>query len=551
VIPLKSAMVGDVAPVIWTLFGGMAFLLLIACANAAGLFLVRAEHRRREIAVRQALGADGRHVARLFFTEALVLTTAAALLGLLVAKGLLSGVLALAPTELPRAAEIQLGGVAGAFAAGVALLMAMFYGALSVRRLGRSLTVSLLNDGHWATGHRTGLRGCDPFVVLQVVLALSLMVGSALMVKTYGNLLRSQLGFSPDHVLTVEMALPYREAMQHARIYQDVVERVRRLPGVESASAASFAPLTGSEHVFPVQAGAAPVPFKFFAPGYFQTMKTPVLEGESFAIGERATAPYPVLVSASLARRLYPRERAVGKTVRRLNADGSLVELGRGPVPAFTIVGTVGDVRETTLRDRPTEIVYIPVIEPRVEQSIVPTTMSLAVRTRGTPLALVAAVREAIAAADPGLTVGRIRTMDSIVRTARAREAFVGVLLLVAAAVSLFLGVVGVYGSVAQVVRRRTREIGIRLALGAHRTEVIRMVAAGSIWAVLLGAALGVGVALAGSGMLGALLFGVEPRDPVILLAVTGVLLSAAIAAATLAAWRAARVPPLLAMRRD
>ena len=250
------------------------------------------------------------------------------------------------PSSSPRTAEIALDAVAVTFAAGLAVLMAAFYAVLSVRRQGRSLTVSLHGGGHWATRRRAGHWGRDPFVVMQVALALILMVGSALMVKTYRNLSKNELGFSAGRMLTVEVGLSSRKADQHARIYRDVVERLRRLPGVERASAASFVPLTASEDVFPVQRGATPVPFKFFLPGYFQTMETPILDGESFAAGEQVTALFPVLVSASLARRLYPGDRAVGKTVRRLNEDGSLVEMNAGSVPAFTIAGVVGDVRE-------------------------------------------------------------------------------------------------------------------------------------------------------------------------------------------------------------
>jgi putative ABC transport system permease protein len=361
------------------------------------------------------------------------------------------------------------------------------------------------------------------------------------------------LGFSAERVLTVQVGLPGSKASQHVRIYRDLVERVRRLPGVESASVASFVPLTGSEHVFPVQAGDTPIPFKFFAPGYFQTMGTPILEGERFAAGEHVTAPSPVLVSAALARRLFPGERAVGKTVRRLNQDGSIVEMGRprGPVPPFTIAGVVADVREMSLRDSPTEIVYIPVVEPSVEQSIVPTNMSLVVRTRVPPVSLTAAVRETIAGVDPSLSVGRVRSMDSIVHTARGTEAFVGVLLLLAAGISMFLGAVGIYGSVAQVVRRRTREISIRMALGASRAEVVRMVTAGSLRAVLVGGALGLAVSLPATRMLGSLLFGVDAHDPIVFLAVTGGLVSAAGAAALFAVWQAARVAPLVALRSD
>jgi hypothetical protein len=280
-------------------------------------------------------------------------------------------------------------------------------------------------------------------------------------------------------------------------------------------------------------------------------METPIVEGDDIAVGARVTAPYPVLVSRALARRLYPGESAIGKTVRRLNEDGTVVEMGAGPVPAFTIVGVVAGVRETTLRQGPTEIVYVPVIEPRVEQSLTPTNMTLAIRTRIAPVSVAAAVRDAIATVDPALSVGQVRTMNAIVRAARAREAFVGALLLGAAGVSLFLGVVGIYGSVAHVVTRRTREIGIRMALGARRGEVVRMVVTGSMWAVLAGAALGLVVAFAGTRLLRALLFGVDPRDPVIFLAVTGVLLSAAMAAALVAAGRAARVAPVIAMRSE
>jgi len=551
VVPLKSAVIGDVARVLWTLFGGMGFLLVIAGANAAALFTIRAEHRRREIAVRQALGADRRRVARLFVTEALVLTTAAAALGLLLAEGVLWAVTALAPVALPRTAEIALGGRAVAFAAGLAVLMAALYGALSLRPYGRNLTTSLLSGGHWATSHRGGPRGRDPFVVLQVALALALMVGSALMVKTYRNLSTAELGFVPGQVLTTEISLPYREAEEHVRIYRALVERVGGLPGVLRASAASFVPLTGSEEMFPVQVGAPPIPFKFFVPGYFQTMKTPIVEGQSFATGEQTTAARPVLISAALARQLYPGESAIGRTVQRLNEDYSIPHMRRSPIPAFTIVGVVGDVREMTLRSSPTEIVYIPLIEPSVEPSIIPTDMSLVLRTAASPLALTAAVRATIAQVDPGLSVGQVRTMDAIVGAARSREAFVGALLLLAAAVSLFLGVVGIYGSVAHVVRHRTREIGIRLALGARPTEVIQNVVMGSMGAVLVGATLGLLIAFAGSGMLSALLFGVAPRDPFVILIVTGVLLSAAAAAALLAARSAASVAPLLAMRSD
>jgi putative ABC transport system permease protein len=298
-----------------------------------------------------------------------------------------------------------------------------------------------------------------------------------------------------------------------------------------------------------VQVGAPPVPFKFSVPGYFQTMKTPVVEGQSFGTGEQITAARPVLISVALARQLYPGQSAIGRTVQRLNEDYSIPHMRKLPVPAFTLVGVVGDVLETTLRSSPAEIVYVPVIQPAVEPLIVPTDTSLVLRTAGAPLALAAAVRRTIAEEDPGLSVGQVRTLDAVVDAARSREAFVGALLLFAATVSLFLGVVGIYGRVAHVGRHRTRQIGVRL--GARPIEITRTVVTGSLGAVLVGVALGLVVSLAETGTLDALLFGVAPRDPFLILAVTGVLPLGAVAAALRAARTVARIARLMAMPSD
>jgi putative ABC transport system permease protein len=279
-------------------------------------------------------------------------------------------------------------------------------------------------------------------------------------------------------------------------------------------------------------------------------MRTTTVQGESFATTEPVPLPYPVLISAALARRLDAGQGVIGASIRRLQEDGSIPDV-RGPVPPFTIAGVVGNVRELTLRGEPTEIVYIPLIDPPVELSIVPTNMTLMIRTHTPPLTIADAVRDAVAAVEPALSIGGIRTMDSIVGAARSTETFVGTLLLFAAAVSLFLGVVGIYGSVAQMVRHRTREIGIRLALGASRADVVRMVSRGALSAVVVGAFLGLVAVLAGTRMLSALLFGVAPRDPVSILLVIGILFGSGVLAALLAARQATRIAPLEAMRGE
>jgi hypothetical protein len=388
-------------------------------------------------------------------------------------------------------------------------------------------------------------------IAAQVMLALVLLSASALMVRTYRNLTRVELGFSPDRLLTVETSLASRRYAQHARIFADLVARLRQLPGVEDASAVSAAPLTPTEHLFPLEPQGAAIAFKFFMPGYFEMMKIPVLDGPGVAAGELVAVPEPVVISDSLARRLHPDGRAIGQPIRRLNEDGTVVELGRGPVPPFAIAGIAGAVRETSLRSDPTEIVYIPIMEPAVERSIVPIDMVLVIRTGVPPLDLAASVRREIQAASPDLSVGKVRTMEAIVGGARAPETFVGALLLAAAVVSVLLGIVGIYGSVAHVARDRAREIGIRVALGGRIGEVTRTVAGGTLRATVIGIALGLGATLVATRALTSLLFGVDPADPFTLVTMSLSLLAAAAGAALLAAWRGARADPLVALRSE
>jgi ABC-type antimicrobial peptide transport system permease subunit len=258
-----------------------------------------------------------------------------------------------------------------------------------------------------------------------------------------------------------------------------------------------------------------------------------------------------------LARRLFPGRSALGQPVRRLNQDGSLVTLfdpaarESVAVPPFTIVGIVRDVREVSLRGPAAETVYIPMVTPAVERSIIPTDATLVIRTTVPPETIAELVRHTLSESHPDVGVGRIRAMGAIVADARAREAFVGTLLLLAAGIAVCLGATGIYGSVAEVVRRRRREIGIRVALGSDASAVVRLVSRGSLRSTIVGAALGTVIALASGRALGALLFGVRAADPFTIAAATGVLFAAAALAALGAAWRATRIAPLTALRED
>jgi predicted permease len=544
VIPLKAAVIGHVSRTIWTLFAAVSCLLLIAAANVAGLFAVRADARRGEIALRQALGAGRGRLIRLLFLDALLLTGTAAAVGLVLARALLGGIVAWSPVELPRASEVAIGPTAAAFAFGVALVLAIVFGTLGLGASGRSARTNLRG----ATGSRLR-RGVEPFIVVQVALTLMLMVGSALMVRTYQNLSHRALGFSSSNLVTALIGLPYREATQHARIYRALVDRIAAMPHVTRATAASFAPLTPSGLDSPIEAGTAPIPFKFFVPGYFQTMGIRIIEGDSFEHHPPAEVPYPVLVSRTLAKRMSPGGAVIGRQIRRLNDDGTPMTRWAEPVEPFTIAGVVDDVRETSLRDEPPAIVYVPIANPPVEQVEIPTDMHLMVRLDTASPSIAPLLRQTIADVDPGVSVGAIETMDAIVERSRGKETFVAALLLGSALTSLILGVIGIYGSVAQVIRLRTREIGIRVALGARPTELVRMVTSASLASVLLGGAIGVTASIMSGGALASLLFGVAPRDPIAFAGALSALVVAAVAAAGVASVRAIRLSPVVALR--
>jgi hypothetical protein len=409
-------------------------------------------------------------------------------------------------------------------------------------RSGRQLT---------AADTRTSQR----LLTAQVGLALMLMVLSALMVRTYVNLSARPLGFSPDGVLTMEVGLPSRLAGQHARIYRDVVDEVRRLPGVVDAGASSFAPLTAGRYHFPLQLSATPVAFKFFVPGFFQAMRTPIVEGAGLATADETTMAMPVLISAPLARRLFGRASAIGQPLHRLNEDGSPVELGprtaRATVPPFVVAGVVGEVQETSLRDEPAEMVYVPILEPNVERSIVPTALTLVVRSAGDPTRLTDAVKAAVRAANPSLSIGGIQDMSAIVGSARAQETFVGALLVAAATVAFVLGLIGIQGNVAQSVRHRTQEVAIRIALGARRREVLWLVVSTALRAALIGTTVGLAAAVLVSPLLGSLLFGVAPHDPWTLGLAGASLLVCSVVTAWLTGVRATMISPLTGLRGE
>jgi putative ABC transport system permease protein len=351
--------------------------------------------------------------------------------------------------------------------------------------------------------------------------------------------------------------MPGRNARRYTQTYEGLIEKLRALPGVRNAAGANSIPLQGGmEEAYPFRVDGkpdnlSPVPMKFFLPGYFQTMNIPIVEGSGFSPTVRPEMPNPVAISEALARRLFPGESAIGKQILRLDSDGTEVEMSDTPIPPWTIAGVVSDVHEETLRADAAEMVYIPIVRPYVELSIVPIRLTLTMRTDVPPLSVAPAVRQIIRDFDPTLSVARIRTMEEIVATSAARERFLAGLLFLAAATSLFLGTIGIYSVVAEAVRRRQSEIGIRIALGAQPTQVAKLVLKEAFGIVTIGLVAGIISALAMTRFLRSLLFGITPTDPLTLLAAITLLTAVAVFASVVPARRAVRTDPMTALRAE
>lgn len=568
VVPLRADVVRTVAAALWIVLAGMAFLLLAAWANVAGLTLVRSEYRRREVAVRAALGARGGELLRPFVAEGVLVAAAGGAVGLLLAWYCIKVTLAYSPIELPRLHEVKLDSAGFGFAAGAAVFAAALAGLVAALRHAGALRAPALGGaaGRFASRTYGQMRFRGALVATQVAVTLVLLVGSGLMLKSFARLMQVDRGFDPDRALIVEINRPYSEEWE--RVYAELLDQLRGLPGVRATAGVTRVPLAGAGRyqsigVVADASGTVPplVSTKYFTPGYFEAMSTPALEGSTIPSAgsppSPAEFPKPVVVSSALARRLFPEGDALGQPIRRLNSDGSVAwtadpVTGERDYAPYTIAGVVADVREESPRGDPAEIVYVPLmLEPRVDPSWVVLNLTLVLRTDVPPLSLTPAVRQTIRDADQAIVVRDISTMDDIVAASVARERLLAVLLLVAGTASLLLGAIAVYGVVAYAVRRRVPEIGVRLALGARPAHVVRMAMLDSFRIVLVGLVLGLALALAGARVLGSLLFEVGPTDPVTLVLAATVLTAAALAAGLVPAWRATQIDPMVALRAE
>jgi predicted permease len=543
----KSEVVGASSRALWIIMGTVGFVLLIACTNVANLFLVRAEGSQREVAVRAALGAGRMAVIRYLLCESTAVAALGGAIGLLLAFGGLQLLVAMGPDSVPRLSEIGIDGTVLVFTAGISLLASLLFGLLPALKYGNPNMVATLKEGgRAATVSRDRHLVRSVLVVSQVALALILLVGSGLMIRSYWRLTDVDPGFSTERILTMRVSLPtatYENAENMANFYQRLVDNVEALPGVERAGASVTVPLTGVGTVlatqieeFPIADGEFPPAFdvRRVTPGYFEVMGIPLLRGRYFDRMDHEQRRGTSIISSNIADRYWPEHGGLGKRL--------------GPGAMTTTVGVVGPIRGAGLDQELSETIYLPMLDSVGGGA---PNMSLVVKASVPPMSLVPAVRREISLMDPNLPIADIQTMEDISGASISRRSFTMFLLSMAAGVALLLGAVGIYGVISYAVSQRTTEIGVRIALGAQRGQVSRMVLRQGF--VLAGT--GVVIGLAGSvgltRVLGNLLYEVGATDPVTYSGVAVFFVAVALLASYLPARRASRVPAVEALRYE
>jgi putative ABC transport system permease protein len=553
-VPLDGEILGDVRPRLALLVAAVAFLLLIACANIANLLLARAEGRLREIALRSAIGAGRARLIRQLLTESLVLSLAGAVAGVGLAWLGVRVLVASAPENIPRLAGLRADWPIVGFALIVAVGTSVLFGIAPVFRVLRlNLTESLKEGSQAATVGAARQRWRGALVAGEVAVALVLLVCAGLMIRTLRALHDVDLGFDPDRVLTVRVALPqaeYPENDQVVAFFDHALQRVRALPGVEAAGAVRSLPLATTigdwgldiEGYVERPGANAKGDWQVVTDGGIEAMGERLVAGRLFTPRDRAGAPEVAIVNETMARIYWGDRSPIGGRIR----------MGGNPDrPWITVVGVVRDLRHNGLVAPVKEKFYRPHAQFHVSTGFAPRSMSFVVKTDGDPLTLAGSVRAAVAEIDPNVPVASVRPMTEVVSNAMATSTFTGLLLALFAGLAVTLSAVGLYGVLAYLVSQRTREIGIRVAIGATAGDVLGIVLWRGIVLTAVGAAVGLVGALAATRLMASLLYGVQPLDLVTFLSVPLVLGAVGLFASLIPAWRAARVDPLVALRTE
>ena len=549
--PLRDLMVEDIRPALLVLLGAVGLVLLIACANVANLLLSRLAAREREVALRSALGAGRGRLIRQFLTESTLLSLLGGLVGALLAWQGTHWLLALFGDRVPRAEEIGVDGTVLAFSLALSVGCGLLFGLLPAIHSSRTdLRSSLSEGGRGQAGDRRGRLTRRLLVFGEVALAIVLLVGAGLLVRSLRELQQVEPGFRPTGVLTAQVQLPnaqYAQPESVAAFYRTLLPKLAAVPGVREAAIVSPLPLSGSRALFAFEIEGKPIPDLSNAPasnaafvsnGYFSALSIPLIKGRAFDDRDRLDGDPVIVINQALAAKMWPNEDPLGK---RLTFDVPNV-----PNPVWqTVIGVVGNVHNGDLSEDPGMQSYQPLFQ------VPPQSAGLILHTAADPAALSSALVQAVRSVDPGLPVSSIQTLDRMVYDSAAAPRANAVLLTLLAALALILAAVGVYGVLSYSVAQRSREIGLRMALGANAGTVLRQILGEGLGAVLAGIVAGLVGSYFAVRLLESLVFGVETRDPLLFLGVPLVLLVVALLAIWIPARRATRVEPVVALRYD
>ena len=546
--PLLEKVVGKTRPALLILLGAVGFVLLIACANVANLMMAKAAARQKEIAVRTALGATRGRIIRQLLTESVLLALAGGAMGLLLAAWGIDALVALSPANLPRVQTVSLDRYVLGFTLAISVLTGVLFGLAPALHASKLDLNEALKEGERGSteGKRSGIRRL--LVISEIALALILLVGGGLMIRSFLRLQSIDPGFNPRNVLTMTVSLAgsqHSTSTKRLVFFDELLGRIESLPGVQSASGINHLPLGGDTWGigFAIEGRPLPPPgerpgavYRIVRPHYFQTMGATLLEGRDFTERDNESAPGVVIINETFARRHWPNEDPIGKRIR-IAIDES------GP---REIVGVVKDVKQRDWTAEPQPEMYLPHF-----QAAAPRYLTLVVRADSNPLNLAAAVEGEVWAIDKNLPVSEVRSMEEVIAASIAQQRFNVLLLGIFASVALILAAVGIYGVMSYSVTQRTQEIGIRMALGAQTSDVLKMV----VGQVMKLVAIGIGAGLIGAflltRLLSSLLYQVSATDPVTFAVIALVLTSVALLACYLPARRAAKVDPMTALRYE
>jgi predicted permease len=570
VVPFQDAMVGDVRLPLLILLGAVGFVLLIACANVANLQLARAATRQREMAIRTAIGANRWRIVRQLLTESVLLGLGGGVLGFLIGALGMRALLAIAPGDLPRIndsfhaanAVSALDWRVLCFTVAISLATGILFGLFPAVHVSRLDVNSALKDtsGRSGTGrHQNRARGF--LVVSEIALAVILLVGAALMIRTFASLRAVNPGFDPHNVLTLQTSLSggrYGSTAQVDSLIRQMTPRLESLPGVQSAATALMLPIEGGVDLPFNIAGKPPAKGNMYngdeqwrsvSAHYFTAFKIPLLRGRVFSEHDSGNSARVIVINEAMAKKYWQKEDPIGQSMT--------LGAGLGPdfeEPARTIVGIVGNVRENGLTDANQGVMYVPAGQvanglTRLANQVLP--LSWVVRTSQEPTALATAIQREFLAVDGQLPVSKFRTMEQVISESTARANFNMLLLTIFAGTALLLAALGIYGLMSYAVEQRTQEIGIRVALGASGGDMLRMVIGRGLLLAGIGLAVGLAAAFGLTRLLSALLFGVKASDPMAFGAVAVTLAAVAWVAVYIPARRATRIDPLVALRYE